>query len=76
MLYIQLKSNENEVKYTDLRRKIEIKKMTNLTRNEILYFMYACFHVIEVYITNTEYHNNMNCSPKNERSGYKRSTMQ
>ena len=50
--------------------------MTNLTRNEILYFMYACFHVIEVYITNTEYHNNMNCSPKNERSGYKRSTMQ
>ena len=50
--------------------------MTNLTRNEILYFMYACFHVIEVYITNTAYHNNMNCSPKNERSGYKRSTMQ
>jgi hypothetical protein len=31
-----LKSNENEVKYIDLRRKIEIKKMSNLMRNEII----------------------------------------
>ena len=32
----QLKSNENEVKYIDLRRKIEIKKMSNLMRNQSL----------------------------------------
>ena len=34
--YIQLKSNENEIKYIDLRKKIEIKKMSNLMRNEII----------------------------------------
>ena len=35
-----LKSNENEVKYIDLRRKIEIKKiMTNLMRNGIIYLL-------------------------------------
>jgi hypothetical protein len=31
-----LKSNENEVKYIDLRRKIEKKKMSNLKRNGII----------------------------------------
>ena len=30
-----LMRNENEVKYIDLRRKIKIKKMSNLMRNEI-----------------------------------------
>ena len=34
MLYL-VKSNENEVKYIDLRRKNEIKKITNLMRNDI-----------------------------------------
>jgi hypothetical protein len=29
-------ANENEVKYIDLRRKIEIKKMSNLMRNQSL----------------------------------------
>jgi hypothetical protein len=29
-------SAENEIKYIDLRRKIEIKKMSNLMRNEII----------------------------------------
>jgi hypothetical protein len=38
MLYL-VKSNENDVKYIDFRRKIEIKKITNLIRNEIIYFM-------------------------------------
>ena len=33
-LSLWLKSNENEVKYTDLRRKIEIKKKSNLMTNE------------------------------------------
>ena len=33
------KSSENEVKYIDLRRTIEIKKITNLMRYEIIYFM-------------------------------------
>jgi hypothetical protein len=32
----QILSNENEIKYIDLRRKIEIKKMSNLMRNEII----------------------------------------
>ena len=32
---MQLQSTENEIKYIDLRRKIEIKKMSNLMRNEI-----------------------------------------
>ena len=32
-------SVKNEVKYNDLRRKIEIKKMTNLIRNKIIYAM-------------------------------------
>jgi hypothetical protein len=27
---------ENEITYIDLRRKIEIKKMSNLVRNEII----------------------------------------
>ena len=36
---IQLQSNENEVKYIDLRRKIEIKKMTNLMKYEIIYLL-------------------------------------
>jgi hypothetical protein len=31
-----LKYNENEVKYIDLRRKIEKKKMSNLKRNGII----------------------------------------
>jgi hypothetical protein len=31
-----LKSNENEIKDIDLRRKIEIKKISNLMRNEII----------------------------------------
>ena len=37
-----LKSNENEVKYIDLRRKIEIKKMTNSMRNEVIF----CYNLI------------------------------
>ena len=37
MLYlVYLRSNENDVKYIDLRRKIKIKKMSNLMRNEII----------------------------------------
>jgi hypothetical protein len=31
-----ISSNENEIKYIELRRKIEIKKMSNLMRNEII----------------------------------------
>jgi hypothetical protein len=31
----KLKSNENAVKYIDLGRTFEIRKMTNLIRNEI-----------------------------------------
>ena len=38
MLYL-VKSNENEVKYIDLIRKIEIKKMTNLMRNKKIYLL-------------------------------------
>jgi hypothetical protein len=34
-----IKSNENEVKCIDLRRKIEIKKMTNLMKYEIIYLL-------------------------------------
>jgi len=38
MLYL-VKSNENELKYVDLIKKIK-KKMTNLMRNEIIYIFY------------------------------------
>ena len=37
--YIQLKTHENKVKHSDLGRKIEIKKTTNLIRNEITYML-------------------------------------
>jgi hypothetical protein len=50
--YNKLKSNENEVKYIDLRRKIEIKKITNLMRNETILFYvrvkYCPFYVIKI----------------------------
>ena len=36
ILYLVKKSNENEVKCIDLRRKIEIKKKSNLMRNKII----------------------------------------
>ena len=37
MLYL-VKSNENELKYVDLRKKKK-KKKTNLMRNEIIYIL-------------------------------------